>query len=149
SAHCQDARQRRRFLRHRPFTPALQTRLVELLRELSPAQGCEALLDVALMSGSEVEARFLINTLRLTHAWLGTAAKGIRLVPIGATLELHAASGECLLPLPVDHLSWTQEVRDFFDATPPPCAQGSVLTSGSVSLLAQRELTRRGYSLIA
>ena len=148
SAHCQDARQRRRFFRHRPFTPALQTRMVELLHDLAPAQGCEALLDVALMSGDEVEARFLINALRLTAAYLGDARRGIRLVPIGATLEIHTASGECLLPLPVDHLSWTFQVRDFFDAAPAPCVQGTVLTSGGISRLAQRQLTQRGYSLV-
>lgn len=148
SAYCSDARQRRRFLRHRPFTPLLQTRMVELLHELAPAAGCEALLDVALMSGDEVEARFLINALRLTAAYLGDTRRSIRLVPIGATLEIHAASGECLLPLPLDHLSWTQQIRDFFDADPAPCVQGTVLTSGALSSLAQRQLTRRGYSLV-
>ena len=149
SGQCRDALQRRRFLRHGPFTPALQTRLVDALRELAPAQGCEALLDVALMTGSEVEARFLINALRLSHAYLGAAAANVELVPTGATLALRTRSGEWILPLPVDHLSWTGEVREFFDAAEPLTGERTVLVSGGVSLLTQRELTRRGYSLVA
>ena len=146
---CLHEMQRRQFLRHGAFTPTLQTHLADLIHELAPAQGCEALLDVALMAGSEVEARFLVNALRLTRAHLGAAATGIDLIPLGAALAIRSREGEWLLPLPVDFLTWSEEIQQFFDQMPNQHGERTVLVSGSISLRAQRELTQRGFSLIA
>lgn len=146
---CQHEMQRRQFLRHGAFTPTLQTHLADLIHELAPAHGCEALLDVALMAGSEVEARFIINALQLTRAHLGATATGIDLIPIGAALAIRSRDGEWLLPLPVDFLTWSEEIQQFFDQMPNQHGERTVLVSGTISLRAQRELTQRGFSLIS
>ena len=59
-----------------------------------------------------------------------------------------AADGELLLPLAVDRLSWTQQMQLFFEGDRLHSAARTVLVTGSISLRAQRELTRRGWSLV-
>ena len=149
SPWCTDETLLRRFLRHGAFGASLQTALVEQVRELAPASGCDALLETALMAGNEQEARFVVNAIALLRQHLGDAARGGALVPVGATLAFRATDGELLLPLPVDRVSWTEEMRDFFDRNSVRGAKRTVLVTGAISLLAQRELTDRGFSLVA
>lgn len=148
SPWCTDDTLLRRFLRHGAFGPSLQTALVEQVRALAPASGCEALLETALMAGTEQEARFVVNAIALLRQHAGDAARGGDLVPVGATLAFRATDGELLLPLPVDHLAWTQETQTFFDRNTLRDARRSVLVTGAISLRAQRELTARGFSLV-
>lgn len=145
---CHDDTLLRRFLRHGPFGGARQTALVEQVRDLQPASGCDALLETALMAGTEQEARFVVNAIALLNRHLGDAAHGGDLVPVGATLAFRAPDGELLLPLPVDHLAWTEEMQDFFDANGVRGAKRTALVTGAISLRAQRELTDRGFSLV-
>lgn len=148
SPWCQDETLLRRFLRHGPFGGARQTALVEQIRDLDPATGCDALLETALMAGTEQEARFVVNAIALLNQYLGDGAHGGALVPVGATLAFRALDGELLLPLPIDHLSWTEEMQTFFDRNAVRGARRTVLVTGSISLRAQRELTERGFSLV-
>ncbi|MBB5207338.1 hypothetical protein [Chiayiivirga flava] len=148
SMWCTDETLLRRFLRHGPFGGARQTALVEQMRDLQPASGCNALLETALMAGTEQEARFVVNAIALLNQHLGDAAHGGDLVPIGATLAFRAPDGELLLPLPVDHLAWTKEIQDFFDADGVRGAKRTALVTGAISLRAQHELTERGFSLV-
>ena len=73
------------------------------------------LLELGMTAHSELESRFLVNALRITAKYLGVRAKGGTLQPIGAGLAYMAADAELVLPLPVDYLSWSQDVRAFFD----------------------------------
>ena len=148
SPWCTDETLLRRFLRHGPFGGALQTALVEQVRALAPSRGCDALLETALMASTEQEARFVVNAIALLRQHLGEGARGGELVPIGATLAFRALDGELLLPLPVDRVSWTDEMQDFFDRKAWRGAHRSVLVTGAISPRAQRELTERGFSLV-
>lgn len=148
SSWCTDETLLRRFLRHGPFGGTLQTALVEQVRALAPSSGCDALLETALMAGTEQEARFVVNAIALLRQHLGDAARGGALVPIGATLAFRASDGELLLPLPVDRVSWTAEMQTFFDRNALRAAQRSVLVTGAISPRAQHELTKRGFSLV-
>jgi hypothetical protein len=148
--YCSDEDLLERFLRHRAFSPTLQTAFTEEVVALRLAHGCEALLETALMAGSEVEARFVLNALRLVHHYAGDAAVGGRVLAHGATLAYRTRSGEFLLPVPVDLLSWTPQMEQWFDrALVNGHRNPTLLVSGRISDLAQRRLTERNWNLVA
>jgi hypothetical protein len=148
SPWCNDEILLRRFLQHKAFNATLQTALAESLRALEPASGCDALLETALMAQGEQEARFVVNALQLLRQHLGADAAGGDLLPLGATVVYRSRGGELVLPLAVDRLSWTRQMQEFFDGDRLRTASRTVLATGSISLRAQRELTRRGWSLV-
>lgn len=136
------------FLQFSRLSPSLQTRLVDLLEQLEPAGGAEHLLEFALMAGSEVEARFVVNMLQLLVDHLGPRAAGGRLAGVGALLAYDSADGERVFALPVDLLSWTADAARWFEQ--PGLwdhPQRSLVVWGDISLPAQRALSRQGWSL--
>lgn len=146
-AYCRDNLLIRQFLRRGAFSPTLQTGFVDELDVLKPAGGGDALLELGMTANSELEARFLVNALRMLVAELGPRAQGGMFEPIGAGLGYMTADGELVLPLPVDRLSWTREVRKFLDRHEFRVDRKSILIGGTASLLARRNLTERGWSL--
>jgi len=148
-AYCSDHLLVRQFLRRGTFTPTLQTAFVDALDALQPGDGCNALLELGMTAAADLEARFLVNALRLVHARLGAGAEKGRLVPIGAGLAVVTSDGALVLPLPVDRLSWTDEVRGFFDRPEFRVRDRTVLIGGDASLAARRALTARGWSIVA
>jgi len=147
-AYCRDELLIRQFLRRGVFSPTLQTGLVDTLDLLKPSAGGDALLELGMTSGSELESRFLVNALRVTAKYLGARAKDGTLQPIGAGLAYVATDGELVLPLPVDYLSWTSEVRDFLDRREFRVTAKTVLIGGDASLAARRALTERGWNIV-
>ncbi len=126
-------------------------RLIELLdriEALAPNAGVESMLDAALVADSEAEARFVIDALALIEHNGDVPATGGALLPMGRIVGYLASDGEFLLPLAVDRLSWTSQVQRWFDhlevAGHP---RRTVLVAGSISPLAERALTRRGWSM--
>lgn len=147
-AYCRDDLLIRQFLRRGAFSPTLQTGLIDALDALKPASGGDALLELGMTANSELEARFLVNALRMVKAHLGDRGKGGALLPIGAGLTYASADGELVLPLPVDQLSWTPEVRDFLDRKEFQRRNKTALIGGSASLGARRGLGERGWSIV-
>jgi len=147
-AHCRDELLIRQFLRRGAFSPTLQTAFADALDALQPAEGCDALLELGMTAGSDLEARFIVNALRLTIAHLGARAREGSLRPIGAGLAYVASDGEFVLPLPVDRLSWTAEVRRFLDREEFRVRNKTVLIGGDASLAARRGLTERGWNIL-
>ena len=150
AVHCGDDRLLDAFVRDGAYSPNLQTQFTDLFVALGAAGGCEALLETALMAGDEPQARFIVNGLRLLSHQLGEEARGGRFVPQGALLAYETPSGEFVLPLAVDWLAWTPEIRRWFELpaidTRP---RRMLLVGGAMSPLAQRELTTRGWSLVS
>lgn len=146
--HCLDERLVRAFLRDGTYPPALQTELVDRYLAIAPGEGCEALLETALMAGDEPQARFVVHALRLLDASLAPGQRGGRFVPQGALLAYETPQGELVLPLPVDWLGWTREVDRWFDLdllqAPGP---RRLLVSGRVTPRAASELRARGWRL--
>jgi hypothetical protein len=147
-AYCRDELLMRQFLRRGVFSPTLQTGLVDALDALKPADGGDALLELAMTAHSELESRFVVNALRVTATYLGDRAHDGTLRPIGAGLAYVAADGELVLPLPVDRLSWTDEVRSFLDREEFRTTNKTVLIGGTASLNARRALTERGWNIV-
>ncbi|MBN8728500.1 MAG: hypothetical protein J0H15_12475 [Xanthomonadales bacterium] len=145
--HCRDTFLIRQFLRRGVFSPTLQTSLADALDALRPTEGCDALLELGMTADSPLEARFLVNALRILTAHQGARSGGGRLQPIGAGLAYLTAGGELVLPLPVDYLSWTEEVRDFLDRANFRVVEKTVLIGGQASLATRRGLTERGWNI--
>jgi hypothetical protein len=147
-AYCRDELLMRQFLRRGVFSPRLQTGLIDSLDAMKPSGGGDALLELGMTAHSELESRFLVNALAMTATHLGVRAKDGTLQPIGAALAYVAVDGELVLPLPVDRLSWTPQVRDFFDRAEFRDTNKTVLIGGAASLLARRALTDRGWNIV-
>ena len=146
-AHCSDAFLVRQFLRRGAFTPTSQTAFTDALDALQPQAGCNALLELAMTANSDLEARFLVNAMRLVDAHLGARAQGGTLLPVAAGLAYRTQNGELVLPLPVDRLSWTGEVRAFLDRAEFRVGEKTALIGGDASLAARRGLGERGWSV--
>ncbi len=132
------------------FAPQGLSELLDSIDKLQPTGGVEALLDTALLARSEVEAQFVLNGLTLLLHNADVPATGGELVAVAQLAGYRATDGEFLLPLAVDRLSWTPEVKRWFDhVTVSDHARRTVLVAGMISPLAERELTRRGWSIRA
>lgn len=132
------------------YSPSLLGELLDELDRLAPTSGAEAALEVARMAASEAEARFVVQALRLLQAQRAEGRAGGALVAVGALLGWHDASGEFFLSLPVDHLSWVARVAGYFDhAQVARFPRRTVLLSGGISARAEREISRRGWSLLS
>lgn len=147
-AHCRDELLIRQFLRRGAFSPTLQTAFADALDSLQPADGCDALLELGMTAGSDLEARFIVNALRLTATHLGARSHEGSLRRIGAGFAYAARDGEFVLPLPVDRLSWTDEVRHFLDREEFRVRNKTVLIGGDASLVARRGLTEQGWNIL-
>ena len=149
STYCADERLLRGFLADGAYSPTLQVEFTDLYVKLAPAGGCEALLETALMAGDEAQARFVVNGLRLMLHALGEQSRGGTFVPQGALLAYETTDGEYVLPLAVDWLAWTSQIRRWFDLpTVGNRPRRTLLVAGAISPKAESELTERGWSLV-
>ena len=148
SRWCNDNLLVRQYLRRGTFTPTLQTAMLDALDRLKPERGGDALLELAMTANSELEARYIINALGLIAHRLGTRAHGGSLMTIGAGLAYDSADGERILPLPVDYLTWTDEVADFIDDNRIDSAHKTILIGGTATMRSQQELTARGWNIV-
>jgi hypothetical protein len=142
---CRDDFGTRQFLRRGGFTDTLRTALAQSLEKLGPQSGCDELLELAATTRGEVEARYLVDALKLLER--EGDAHGGELFVAGAGIAWRTPSGRLLLPLPVDYLSWNTQLAAFFDQHALSASDKVALIGGDASTLAQRELTQRGWSL--
>ena len=147
-AWCRDELLIRLFLRRGAFTPTLQTAFADALDALQPSAGGDALLELGMTAHSELEARFLVNALRLAAVHLGPRARHGRLSTVGAGLVYETTDGTLILPMPVDRLSWTPEVSGFLDRPEFRSADKTILIGGEASTQARRGLTERGWTIL-
>ena len=138
----------RRFLRNGTFSPTLQTALVDALVELSNRPGCVHIVELAAAVRSEIEARYLIDALRLLATVPELRATRWRHELVGTSPVAIADDGRVWLPVPADRLEWTGAVRVYFDQPRWRIAHKTVLLGRDASPLAQRGLTRRGFGLV-
>lgn len=144
-ALCSDETAVRSFLRRGGFTDTLRTALVLTLEKLAPESGCNGLLELAAKTHGEVEARYLVNALKLIAQQPGV--EGGELLTAGAAVAWRTPAAKLILPLPVDFLTWNTDLAAFFNRPSLRAANKLVLIGGEASMLAQRALTERGWSL--
>jgi len=144
---CSDEDSIRSFLRRGGFTDTLRVALVDALDKLAPADGCNDLIELAATTRGEVEARYLVDALKLLLQ-RRVEESGGRLAVIGAAVAWRTDAGKLVLPLPVDYLSWSHDIDDFVDQRDFAVTNKTVLIAGDASPLAQSRLTDRGWSLV-
>ena len=144
-ALCSDETAVRSFLRRGGFTDTLRTALVLTLERLAPKSGCNGLLELAAKTHGEVEARYLVNALKLIAQQ--KKVEGGELLTAGAAVAWRTPAAKLILPLPVDYLTWNTDLAAFFNRPSLRAADKLVLIGGEASMLAQRALTERGWSL--
>ena len=145
-AFCSDDFGVRAFLRRGGFSDSLRTTLADALEILKPRSGCNELVELGAATRGEIEARFLVNALGLVQRQPG--AVGGSLFVAGAAIVWRTPTGQLLLPLPVDYLTWNPQLAAFFDRPQLRSANKTVLIGGNASMLVQRQLTQRGWSLV-
>ena len=137
----------REFLRNGAFTPTLQLAFVSALRALGRPAGEPDVLALATRVRSEVHARFLIQQLRMLARHVPVDDRVVALEALEASVAATTRGGVRWVTLPVDHLTWTEEIeqglRGGAEAAP------RLVVSGSVSELARRELRRAGWQVTA
>jgi hypothetical protein len=149
---CSDEFGVRQFLRRGGFNDTLRTQLAESLRKLKPVAGCNELLELGATTRGEIEARYLVNALALIVEYAPDAGGG-KLLIVGASLVYQMplknySGGQLILPLPVDYLSWSADIDEFFTSAEFARSGKVVLIGGEASRLAQKKLTARGWSLV-
>jgi len=142
---CSDEFGVRQFLRRGGFNDTLRSALAQSLDKLQPQQGCNDLLELASSTRGEVEARYLVDALKLLER--EPDAPGGTLFIAGAAIAWRTPAGNLLLPLPVDYLSWNADIAGFFDQAALRGSAKLLLVGGDASLLAQRQLSARGWSM--
>jgi hypothetical protein len=139
----------RDFFRTPSFTPTLSTALVGALEQLDGVGGRAGVIAAAPGATSEVQARFMINALRLLYAYgkRGNPIAEIRMsgrVPVGVT-----KAGGVVVPAPLDYVAWTQQVADF-TARKELGGKGTVLLlTGKASETAKKQFAARGWRIEA
>lgn len=143
---CSDDDSIRSFLRRGGFNDTLRTALTAELEQLQPRSGCNELIELAATTRGEVEARYLTDALKLIRR-NAADARGGDLITAGAALAWRTPQGKLILPLPVDYLTWTHDIGEFFDQRVFAVADKTVLIGGEASMQVQRQLTDRGWNL--
>jgi len=143
--YCSDDFAVRQFLRRGGFSDTLRTALAQSLEALAPQAGCNDLVELAAATRGEVEARYLVDALKMLER--EPDAHGGTLLVVGAALAWRTHDDRLLLPLPVDYLSWNGDLATFFEQPAFAVRDKRALIAGDASLLAQRQLTQRGWSL--
>ncbi len=144
---CSDEYTIRQFLRRGGFNDTLRTNLTNLLLKIDPRKGCNELLELAATTGSEVEARYLVDALALIarHG----RARNSNLVVVGAAIAYAMPNGHVVLPMPVDYLAWTRDMGEFFARDEfTHTGDKLVLIGGEASPLTRRKLASNGWRVV-
>jgi hypothetical protein len=144
---CSDDDSIRSFLRRGGFSDTLRVALTESIEKLDVHDGCNELIELAATTRGEVEARYLTDALKLIRRQVPASSSG-KLLVLGAALAWRTADGKLLLPLPVDYLTWSHDIDDFFDQAAFAAKDKTVLVGGEASMPVQRRIAERGWNMV-
>lgn len=137
------------FNNNEALSLTLRRSIVRSLEALNSASGRAAVLELAAGCETRGQARFLEQSLRLLASRQGTGPAQIREIRvIGRLLGAVEANGAFLLPTPVDHVSWTNQVADFARRDDLTGLKPILLLPGTLSPLAEKELTSLGWTWV-
>jgi hypothetical protein len=137
----------RNLFRNPYFTPTLQTSLVLALESLGNVPGRVEVVVFAARAASDIEARYVINSVLLLARHSRTVApiagvRGADNVIAGAT-----GDGKLVIPVPMDYVPWVKPVADFAHRTDLTGSERWLLVAGKVSPLAKQEITKLGWHM--
>lgn len=142
----------RRLVRKSAFTPTLETAMIVGMEQLQIQSGCDELLELANTAKNQPEARFVVNGIRQL---LSAPLPGKSGVPVGSCHLRHLGAGfgaecqgEIYVPVPVDQLSWDDDIAAFLDVETVRTQQRTILLLGTATREARERLTARGFAII-
>ena len=138
----------RNFLRNSSFTPTLQTSVVDQITRNWQASGWKDLLRYLRYVDSEIEARFIVNALRIV-ATQPPENKAVAVFLVGATPVFTLTDGTLLVPAPVDYVYYNDKLKAFIGE---PQLRGKTVhlaISGKISEPAERAIAARGWTLMS
>ena len=140
---------RKQFLDHPHFTPTHDTKLAEALSGLGARPGLDAFLQGAVTASDEVEANFYVSVAQILRAYHDvTPIRTLRAVSRRLVVA-QGGNGVAIVPLPVDHLLWTEQVDRVSGLLKAYNGSGyrgriELWTTGSMSERAKQQLDQRG-----
>jgi hypothetical protein len=137
----------RKLLRNKYFTPTLQTSLVLALESLPNVQGRTTVVDFASRAGSDIEARYVINSVAMLSKFNKSTAPLSSIQAAGNVLAGTTADGKLIVAVPLDYVPWIKPVGDFASRTDLKGAERRILVAGKVTPMASQELGKRGWQI--
>jgi len=134
------------FLRHRWYPLSLQAALALAFDDLNGVRGRPDVMPLVLTVASEEQARYLVQTLRMTARYHETVKPLEELVVLG-TVAARAKDGEIVVTAPVDYLTWNEGVDRFTANEELAGAPRSVHIAGRLTDRARAELQGRGWTV--
>jgi len=134
------------LLRHRWYPLSLQAALVAALDDLKGAEGRADVMPLALTVGSEEQARYLVETLRMTAKYHQTV-KPLKTLAVLGTVVARTADGETIVAAPVDYLSWNRSAARFASRPDLAAPQRSIYLAGRLTARARSELETHGWKV--
>ncbi|MBC7779397.1 MAG: hypothetical protein H7125_04760 [Proteobacteria bacterium] len=135
----------RTLFRNRYFSPTLQTALVLALESLRGASGRGEIVAFAGRAASEIEARYVINSLVMVAQYSRSVAPITALRSAENVIAAQTRDGKLVVPAPLDYIAWVQPAEDFARRTDLKGSERSLLLSGTASKRAKQELSARGW----
>ena len=137
----------RNFLRNSTFTPTLQTAVVDQITENWQADGWKDLLRYLRYVDSEIEARFIVNSLRLV-ATQPPENKVVSVFLVGVTPIFTLNDGTLLVPAPVDYVYYNDKFKAFLGEPQLRGKTVQIAIAGKLSSEAERAIAARGWTVM-
>ncbi len=134
------------LLRHRWYPLSLQASLALALSEFDGGQGRVDVMPLALTVASEEQARYLVETLRMTARYHQTV-KPLRALMVAGTAVALAEDGELVVAAPVDYLSWNESLDRFARQEELTAPRRSMHLAGDLTEKARTELEALGWEV--
>jgi hypothetical protein len=137
----------RTLMRNSYFTPTLQTSLVLALESLGNVPGRVAVVEFASRAASDIEARYVINSIGLLTQYSRTVTPITVVQSADNVLAAGTADGKMIIPVAMDYIPWVKPVDDFAHRTDLTGSERRVLVSGIVTPQAKEELAKLGWQV--
>lgn len=138
-----DGGTRTQLLDNRWYTPTMALSFVEALKGLGVRDGDTAFTALAASSQNEAEARFFIAQLRLAQHYVKEGGVIVAMEVLGKIGAFRTRGGGLFIPVPLDYLSWTEDVKAFVEGNGLQ-GQREVWFTGRPSPRAAAQLRERG-----
>jgi hypothetical protein len=137
----------RAFVTNRWFTPTLSVPFVENLAQIPAGKGRAAVVALASTVASEIEARFMLNAVSMARE-VGAGRDPVTALDVaGRVLVVHTLGARIEVPVPVDYVVWTEQVRKFAERKDLKGARRDILVTGLASEQAREGLQATGWAV--
>ena len=137
----------RAFVTNRSFTPTLSVPFVENLSQIPAGKGRAAVVALASTVASENEARFMLNAVSMAREVGAGRDPVVSLDLAGRVLVVHTLGARIEVPVPVDYVVWTEQVRTFAERKNLKGARRDILVTGLASERAREGLQAAGWAV--